>query len=54
MNIHTLCLKAARLIKCGKIREVINALEYFNVRAVIHLQPEQFSDFADKLDLITE
>lgn len=49
MNIHTLCLRAAKLIECGKLKEVINALDCFGVRAVVQLMPADYMAFSDKL-----
>lgn len=49
MNINILCLRAARLIERGKLREVITALDFFGVRAVVQLMPADYKAFADKL-----
>lgn len=52
MELQALCKKAARLIECGKLQDVIAALNGFGVKAVVQLKPADYEAFSDKLQAL--
>ena len=49
VDIQTLCVRTARLVRRRKIPEVLTLLNSFGVNAVVHLKPADYMAYADKL-----